>query len=221
MCCPCVGETAFHGLAHWSGGSESTDPCSRHHIFSCQSGVGEVIVSLCNQVSESLNIPFPLMPDSRIRPHKSVDKPRWVKNMTQIITHTLLWLLCMPVLLAGPPKVEGLKLDERVSITLMYSEPTITEYKYVFSGSEVTISENGKTLGKLVITAEDAARIDQHLWAVERGKKAGRSVLGAPVYTINYEDSGKTIGTWTYRITESKESSKPTLSLGELRKRLP
>ncbi|MBK1884529.1 hypothetical protein JIN85_19085 [Luteolibacter pohnpeiensis] len=127
----------------------------------------------------------------------------------------------MPSLLAGPPKVEGLKPDERVSVTLIYSEPAITKYKYVFSGSEVTISENGKTLGKLAITAEDAVHIDQHLWAVERGKKAGRSVMGAPVYTIKHESSGKTIGTWTYRIDEPKESRKPVLSLGELRKRLP
>ena len=127
----------------------------------------------------------------------------------------------MPALLAGMPKIERLKPEEQVSITLIYSEPAITEYKYVFSRGSVTISENGKTLGKTVITAEDAVRIDQHIWAVERGKKAGRNELGVTLYTINHENSGKTIGTWTCRITEPKESSNPALSLSELRKRLP
>jgi hypothetical protein len=126
----------------------------------------------------------------------------------------------MPALLANVPKIEDLKPQEQVSITLMYSEPAINEYKYVFSGRGVTITENGKPLGKLVITAEEAVRIDQHLWAVQRGKKASRNLLGAPVYTIKHENSGKTIGTWTYRISEPKESSKPVLSLDDLRKRL-
>jgi hypothetical protein len=141
--------------------------------------------------------------------------------MKQILTQAFLLLLSMPALLAGLPKIDDLKPNEQVSITLMFSEPAFNEYKYVFSGRGVTISQNGKALGKLVITVEDAVRIDRHLWAVERGKKAGRHVLGAPVYTIKHENSGRTIGTWTYRITEPKVTSKPVLSLDELRKRLP
>lgn len=141
--------------------------------------------------------------------------------MKQILTPALLWVLCISALLAGVPKIEGLKPNERVTITLMYSEPKINDYKYVFTGRAVTISENGKNLGSLVITSEDAVRIDNHLWAVERGKKASRNLLGAPVYTIKHESSGKAIGTWTYRISDFKESSKPVLTLDELRKRLP
>lgn len=141
--------------------------------------------------------------------------------MRKWITHAWLGLLCMPSLLAGVPKIEGLKPDEQVSITLIYSEPAVTESKYVFSAGAVTISVNGKPLGKLMISNEDAARIDQHLWAIERGKKSSRNTLGAPVYTIKHEQSDKTMGTWTYRIDEPKESKKPVLSLGELKKRLP
>lgn len=141
--------------------------------------------------------------------------------MKPIITSTLLWLICTPVLWAGLPKIEDLKPDEQVSITLMYSEPVVTEYRYVFAGRGVTINENGKPLGKLVITDEDAVRIDNHLWEVERGKRASRNLLGAPVYTIKLENSGKTVGTWTYRIDGPKASRKPVLSLGELKNRLP
>lgn len=141
--------------------------------------------------------------------------------MKTFIMHLLLALLWMPLLRAGVPKMEDLKSDEQISVSVMHSEPAVSECTYVFVSRSVTISENGKTLGKLVISAEDALRIDQYLSTIERGKKAGRNVLGAPVYTISHQKSGKTTGTWTFRIDEPKETTKPVLSLAELKKRLP
>ena len=141
--------------------------------------------------------------------------------MKKIIKHTLIWIVCISPLMAAVPKIEDLKPNERVSITLMYSEPAVNEYIYVFAGRAVTISQNGKLHGRLVITDEDAERIDEHLFAVQKAKKASKNLLGAPVYTIKHENSGKTIETWTYRISKTKESRKPVLSLGELKKRIP
>jgi hypothetical protein len=154
-------------------------------------------------------------------PGKDVVKPRSLNNMSRIIPHALLWLLCVPALLAGIPEIGRLKPTEQLSITVVYSEPVISEHKYVFSAGKVTLIENGKLLGKLTISAEDAGRIDQHLLAVQRGKKASRRLLGAPGYTITHEDSGKTLATWDFRIEEPKKTDKPELSLRELKKRLP
>src|SRR6478752_2913687 len=131
----------------------------------------------------------------------------------------LLFLLSAAPLLAGLPEIAKLKADDKIIITVVYGEPQVTEFKYVFTASSVAISRNEKTLGKLAITVEDAVRIDQHLWAVERGKKAGRNALGAPSYGIKHENSGKTIGTWAYQIVKPKESKKPVISLEELRQR--
>ena len=141
--------------------------------------------------------------------------------MTKLIPNALFWLLCVPALLAGIPEIESLKATERLSVTVVYSEPVISEHKYVFSAGQVAISENGKMVGKLVIAAGDGGLIDQHLWAVQRGKKGSRRLLGEPVYTITHEDSGKTLATWNFRIEEPKKSDKPELSLRELKERLP
>ena len=143
--------------------------------------------------------------------------------MNQSFLHLLLALLWMPTLLAGLPEIKNLKADEKVLVEVLYTEPGISTYKYEFSGKKVTISHNGKLLGKLDISAEDATKIDQYLLTVKRARRASRNTLGAPEYTIRHEDSGKLLGTWTYRVDfiDPKESPKPALSLYELRKRIP
>jgi len=143
--------------------------------------------------------------------------------MKQSLLHLLLALLWMPTLLAGLPEIKNLKADEKVLVEVLYTEPGVSTYKYEFSGKKVTISQDGKLLGKLDISAEDAAKIDQYLLNVKRARKASRNTLGAPKYTIQLEDSGKLLGTWTYRIDflDPKDSPKPALSLDELRKRIP
>ena len=140
--------------------------------------------------------------------------------MKRTIIRVPLVVLLAPSLWAGVPRIQDLKDDGRISITVMRSEPKITQYRHLFSGQSVTFSEDRKNLGKLVISAEDAVLIDQYLRSVENGKKAARNVLGAPVYTIDLQSAGKTVGTWTFRIGEPRASAKPALSLDSLGKRL-
>lgn len=139
----------------------------------------------------------------------------------QIFTHVLICLLWLPSILAGVPKIEDLDDDEVISISVLYTEPGVTEYKYVFAHKRVSISQNGKNLGNLAISAEDSVRIDQYLKTVERGKKIGRTGFGHPVFSIDHTKSGKLIGSWGYRIEREKESRKPVLSLWELKERIP
>ena len=107
-------------------------------------------------------------------------------------------------------------LQYEVVISLMYSEPKITIYLFVFELGTVTIREDGKLLGKLTISEQEAIKIDHFLYTVRRGKKASRSTLGAPLYRITHETSGQKAGEWSFHITSTKETSKPTLSLREL-----
>lgn len=140
--------------------------------------------------------------------------------MKTLIQCLLLTLALIPSLVAGLPEIKALKGTEEITVTETFSEPKITEYKYAFKKLQVTISENGKKLGTFPLTEEDAARIDEFLTTVKRGKKAGRGDFGHPSYLIQHENSGKVIGQWTYWITAPKESQKPVLPLGDLRKRL-
>lgn len=132
------------------------------------------------------------------------------------ILSLLLTLALISSLLAGLPEIKALKGTEKVTVMVVYSEPKVSEYQYVFTASEVTISEDGKELGSLHLSAEEVARIDEYISSV----KAGRNVLGAPIFTIRHEESGNVSGTWTYRIVEPKESTKPILTFSELRARL-
>ena len=140
--------------------------------------------------------------------------------MKKPILSLLLTLALISSLLAGLPEIKALKGTEKVVVMVVYSEPKVSEYQYVFTASEVTISEDGKKLGRLHLSAEEVARIDEYISSVKGGRKAGRNVLGAPIFTIRHEESGKVSGTWTYRIVEPKESTKPILSFSELRERL-
>lgn len=140
--------------------------------------------------------------------------------MKKPILFLLLTLALISSLLAGLPEIKALKGTEKVVVKVVYSEPKVSEYQYVFTASEVTISEDGKKLGSLHLSAEEVVRVDEYISSVKGGRKAGRNVLGATIFTIRHEESGKVSGTWTYRIVEPKESTKPILSFSELRERL-
>ena len=120
----------------------------------------------------------------------------------------------------GLPEIEDMADDEQVTVKLLYSEPGITEYQFLFRGGEVSIRENGKLLGTLKITEAEAARIDLFLDTVRRAKRASRHVLGAPVYRITHEESGRKSGEWTYRVGSLRETTKPTLSMRQLLERV-
>ena len=136
--------------------------------------------------------------------------------MKTIASVLMFSLLTVVNAVAGIPEIEELEKDERVVISLMYSEPKITIYLFVFELGTVTIREDGKLLGKLTISEQEAIKIDHFLYTVRRGKKASRSTLGAPLYRITHETSGQKAGEWSFHITSTKETSKPTLSLREL-----
>ncbi|NWK57634.1 hypothetical protein HW115_18600 [Verrucomicrobiaceae bacterium N1E253] len=138
---------------------------------------------------------------------------------TSIITLVSMFLM-VATLIGGLPKIEKLKTSDELVVTVTYTEPAISSCIYSFSGKQVVIKDRGKQLGRLVLTEDDIVKVDTYLDTVHRGKKASRSDLGGPIYSITHLKSGRKVGTWSYSIREPRKSSKPSLSLFALKKRL-
>ncbi len=140
--------------------------------------------------------------------------PKIMKTTIPFLLSTILMVMSS---VAGLPEIKGMGEDEQITVSLMYSEPAITEYEFVFKAGSVTIRENGKLLGKLNVSQKEASKIDHFLYTVRRAKQANRrSVLGAPVYQITHHQSGQRSGEWRYRVDTLKTTTKPTLSMREL-----
>ncbi|RYD83997.1 MAG: hypothetical protein EOP84_06715 [Verrucomicrobiaceae bacterium] len=94
----------------------------------------------------------------------------------------------------------------------------ITKSDFTFTPKGVFISSAGKPLGKLSLTEEDKSKVDEYLNGVRLGAPKRADEEGY-TFSISHIRDGKLKG-WTFQVHDARESSKPMMSLQELKKRL-
>ncbi len=84
------------------------------------------------------------------------------------------------------PDIEGMKEDEKITVSRTVNQGH-SVHMWIFEHGSCTIIKNGKQLGKLVITEEEAEKIDNYLQTIEQAKGQGKSFHHAPIYKISHK----------------------------------
>jgi hypothetical protein len=144
----------------------------------------------------------------------------WQKNMK----FPVLFVLVAAMLPFGGmsqdlPRIALLKPGETICVSMKLYGVTITGADFVFNNERVIVKPLNKKGGELVLTDEEKRKIDEYFRLIRLGERRRPDREGFE-YVIEYYRNQQRIGIWSFAVSDARESTKPTLTLYELKDRV-